>query len=208
MSYEKGVCLLKFSWLGPYPTILFYFIMLSIVTIWYGSRYLTNTVWSNKTFKISAKLLNNEKRIWKLAQKCHLEVVFWCFHNVVLTLSKLPDMYNVSTTFFCNVVCTLQHNVVLYIVATSLAHLFHNVVKITFLQRCTTLYLHCVFAGRVTLTLTLTLLMLYIAHFKHLINRKSHFLCKTSKKRNILVNGNFRENIYKILNFRYFFSII
>ena len=58
-----------------------------------------------------------------------------------------------------------------------------------------------------TLTLTLTLLMLYIAHFKHLIKRKSHFLCKTSKKkkRNIPVNGNFRENIYKILNFRYFF---
>ena len=43
--------------------------------------------------------------------------------------------------------CTLQNNVVLYIVATLLARLFHNVVKITFLQRYTTLYLRCVFAG-------------------------------------------------------------
>ena len=34
-----------------------------------------------------------------------------------------------------------------YVVATLLARLFHNVVKSTFLQRCTTLYLRCVFAG-------------------------------------------------------------
>ena len=59
---------------------------------------------------------------------------------------------------------------------------------------------------RVTLTLTLTLLMLYIAHFKYLIKRKTIFYVKQVKKKKIiLVNGNFRENIYKILNFRYFF---
>ena len=43
----------------------------------------------------------------------------------------------------------LQNNVVLYIVATLLARLFDNVVKITFFKRYTTLYLRCVFAGKV-----------------------------------------------------------
>ena len=68
-------------------------------------------------------------------------------HNVATTLWKLRDIYNVNTTLFHNVVSMLECNVALYVVTTLLAHLFHNVVKVTFLQRCTTLYLRCVFAG-------------------------------------------------------------
>ena len=61
------------------------------------------------------------------------------------TLWKLRDIYNVNTTLFHNVVSTLECNVALYVVTTLLAHLFHNVVKITFL------YLRCVFAGYIVL---------------------------------------------------------
>ena len=68
-------------------------------------------------------------------------------HNVATTLWKLRDIYNVNTTSFYNVMSTLKCNVALYVVTTLLVRLFHNVLKKTFLQRCTTLYVRCMFAG-------------------------------------------------------------
>ena len=71
----------------------------------------------------------------------------WISHNVAAMLLKLRCIYKVNTTLFCNIVGTFGCNVVLYVVATLLVCLFYNIVKMTFSQRCTTLYLRCVFAG-------------------------------------------------------------
>ena len=54
-------------------------------------------------------------------------------HNVAKTLWKVRNIYNVVTMLFHNVVCTLQPNVEVYVVATLLVCNSHNVAK---LQGC------------------------------------------------------------------------
>ena len=54
-------------------------------------------------------------------------------HNVAKTLWKVRDIYNVVTMLFHNVGCTLQPNVVVYVVPALLVCCSHNVAK---LQGC------------------------------------------------------------------------